>query len=57
MYMLVLDLVILFRAGITETNNMMQPHGSGGMEEKHDMCGVHVCGSIAMHSTEMNCQE
>ena len=45
------------RAGITEMNNMMQPHGGGRMEEKHNMCDMHVCGSIAMHSTEMNCQE
>ena len=28
-------------------------------EEKRsiDMCDVHVCGSIAMHSMKMNCQE
>ena len=57
MYMLVSDLLILFRAGITEIKGMMQPHGGGRMEEKHSMCDVHVCGSIAMHSTEMNCQE
>ena len=36
---------------------MMQPHGSGRMEEKHNMRGMHVCGSIAIHSMEMNCQE
>ena len=56
MYMFLPDLPILSRAGITEINNMMQPHGSGRMEEKHNMWDVHVCGSIAMHSTEMNCQ-
>ena len=32
---------------------MMQPHGGGRMEEKHNMCDAHVCGSIAMHSTGM----
>ena len=54
--MFVPDLPILSRASMTEIDNMMQPHGSGRMEEKHNMCDVHVCGSIAMHSTEMNCQ-
>ena len=34
MYMFVSNLPILFRAGIAEMNNMMQPHGSGRMEEK-----------------------
>ena len=57
MYMLVSNLLILSRAGITEIKDMMQPHGSGRMEEKHNMCDAHVCGSIAMHSTEMNCLE
>ena len=57
MYMLVLNLPILSRAGIMEIKDMMQPHGGGRMEEKHDMCDAHVCGSIAMCSTEMNCQE
>ena len=57
MYMLVLNLLILFRASITEIKDIMQPHGSGRMEEKHNMCDAHVCGSIAMCSTEMNCQE
>ena len=57
MYMFVSNLLILSRAGIVEINSMMQPHCSGRMEEKHNMCDVHVCGSIAMHSTEMNCQE
>ena len=55
--MFVSDLLILLRVGIVEINNMMQPHGSGRMEEKHNMCDVYVCGNIAMHSTEMNCQE
>ena len=36
---------------------MRQLHGGGRMEKKHNMCDVHVCGSIAMRSTEMNCQE
>ena len=53
--MFVLNLLILSRAGITEIKDMMQPHGIGRMEEKHNMRKMHVCGSIAMHSTEMNC--
>ena len=57
MYMFVLNLPILSRAGIAEIKGMMQPYGGGRMEEKHNMCDVHVCGSIAMHSIEMNCQE
>ena len=57
MYMFVSDLLILSRAGIAEINNMMQPHGSGRMEVKHKTCDVYVCGSIAMHSMEMDCQE
>ena len=57
MYMLVSDLPILSRVGITEIKDMMQPHGGGRMEEKYNMCDAHVCGSIAMHSMEMNCQE
>ena len=40
-----------------EINNMMQLHGSGKMEEEAWTWGVHMCGSIAMHSMEMNCQE
>ena len=56
MYMFVPDLPILSRASITEIKDIMQPHGGGRMEEKHNMCDAHVCGSIAMHSTEMNCQ-
>ena len=44
---------ILSRAGIAEIKDMMQLCGSGRMEEKHE----HVCGSIAMYSTQMNCQE
>ena len=43
MYMFVLDLPILFRAGIVEINNMMQPHGSGRMEEKHRTCVMCMC--------------
>ena len=33
---------------------MRQLHSSSRMEEKHNMCDVHVCDSIAMHSMEMN---
>ena len=55
--MFVSNLSILSRVGIGEIKDMMQPHGSGRMEEKHNMCDAHVCGSIAMHSMEMNCQE
>ena len=36
---------------------MRQLHGGGRMEENHNICNVHVCGSIAMQSMEMNCQE
>ena len=36
MHMFVSDLLILSRVGIVEMNNMMQPHGSGRMEEKHE---------------------
>ena len=57
MYMFVLNLAILYRAGIAEIKDMMRPHGSGRMEEKHNMCDVHVCGSIAMHCTKMHCQK
>ena len=56
MYMFASDLLILSRVSITEIKDMMQPHGGGRMEGKHNMCDAHVCGSIAMHSTEMNCQ-
>ena len=56
--MFVSDLLILSRAGMVEINNMMQPHGSGkNGREAWNMCDAHVCGSIAMHSMEMNCQE
>ena len=43
MYMLVLNLLILLRAGIVEINNMMQPHGGGRMEEKHRTCAMCMC--------------
>ena len=33
--MFISDLPILSRAGIAKIDNMMQPHGSGGMEEKY----------------------
>ena len=57
LYMLVLNLPILSRAGIAEIKDMMRLHGSGRMEEKHRTCVMCMCcGSIAMHSTEMNCQ-
>ena len=56
-HMLVLNLPTLSRASIMEIKDMIQPHGGGRMEEKHNMCDVHVCGSIAVYSTEMNCQE
>ena len=56
MYMLVSNLLILLRADIVEIKDMMQLHGGGRMEEKYNMCDVHVCGSIAMHCMEMNCQ-
>ena len=55
--MFVSDLLILSRVGITEIKDMMQPHGGGRMEEKHNMCDAHVYGSIAVHSMEMNCRE
>ena len=57
MYMCVSDLPIQSRADIMEIKGMMQLHGGGRMEEKHNMWKVHVCGSIAMHCMEMNCQE
>ena len=40
--MFVPDLPILSRASITEINNMMLPHGSGRMEEKHRTCVMHM---------------
>ena len=43
MYMFASDLPILFRAGIVEINNIMQPHGSGRMEEKHRTCVMCMC--------------
>ena len=43
MYMLILNLPILFRAGMVEVDNMMQPHGSGRMEEKHRTCVMCMC--------------
>ena len=41
--MFVLDLPILSRAGMVEISNMMQPHGSGRMEEKHGTSVIHMC--------------
>ena len=43
MYMFILNLLILVRAGIVEINNMMQPHGGGRMEEKHRMGVMCMC--------------
>ena len=43
MYMFVSNLPIQSRAGIVEINNMMQPHGSGRMEEKHRICVMCMC--------------
>ena len=43
MYMLVSNLPILSRAGITEIKDMMQPHGSGRMKEKHRTYMMHMC--------------
>ena len=57
MYMFVLNLPILSRTGIVEMKGMMQPYGGDRMEENHNMRRAHVCGSIAMHSMVMNCQE
>ena len=36
MYMFVSDLPMLSRASIAEIKGMMQLHGSGRMEEKHE---------------------
>ena len=46
MYMLVLDLLILFRVGITEIKDMMQLHGGGRMEEKHRTCVMRMCVAV-----------
>ena len=43
MYMFVLNLLILSRAGIMEIKGMMQPHGSDRMEEKHRTCVMRMC--------------
>ena len=43
MYMFVLNLPILLRAGIVEISIMMQPHGGGRMEEKHGTCVMRMC--------------
>ena len=55
MYMFVLNLPILSRAGITEINNMTQLHGCGRMEEKHEP-EVNTCvwqHSHAQHRNEL----
>ena len=55
MYMLVSDLLILSRAGIAEIKGMMQSHGGGRMEEKHNMCDAHVWQhSHALHRNELS---
>ena len=41
--MFVSDLPILSRPGIVEINNIMQPHGSGRMEEKHGTYVMCMC--------------
>ena len=54
--MFVSDLPILSRAGIAEMNNMMQPHGGGRMEEKHEH-EVNACvwqHSHAQHGNELS---
>ena len=54
--MFVSDLPILSRAGIAEMNNMMQPHGGGRMEEKHER-EVNACvwqHSHAQHGNELS---
>ena len=57
MYMFILNLLIQSRADIVEIKDMMQPHGGGRMEEKHE----HEEGAcVWQHShaqMEMNCQE
>ena len=55
MYMFVLNLLILSRAGIMEINNMTQLHGGGRMEEKHEP-EVNTCmwqHSHAQHGNEL----
>ena len=54
--MFVSDLPILSRAGIVEMNNMMQPHGGGRMEKKHEHEG-NTCvwqHSHAQHGNELS---
>ena len=51
--MFVLNLPILSRAGIVEINNMMQLHGSGRMEEKHEY-EVNVCVWQHSHAQHRN---
>ena len=43
MYMFILNLLILLRAGIGEINNMIQPYGGDRMEEKHGTCVMCMC--------------
>ena len=54
--MLVSNLPILFRVGIAEIINMMQLHGSGRMEEKHEHeeCACMWQHSHAQHRNELS---
>ena len=54
--MFVSNLLILSRAGIAEKNSMMQLHGGGRMEEKHEH-EVNTCvwqHSHAQHGNELS---
>ena len=54
--MFVSNLLILSRAGIAEINSMMQLHGGGRMEEKHEH-EVNACvwqHSHAQHGNELS---
>ena len=54
--MFVSDLLILSRAGIMEIKDMMQPHGGGRMEEKHEHeeCTCVWQHSHAQHGNELS---
>ena len=57
MYMFVLDLPILSKAGIMEIKGMIQPYGGGRMEEEHRTCVMHMCvwqHSHAQHRNELS---
>ena len=59
MYMFVSNLLILSRGGIMEITVIAWCNCRAVAEWKRsmNMRSVHVCGRIAMHSMEMNCQE